>query len=254
MIPRTRRVPAAASIPDVQHEVYPEFFSSAERAYRHWMYGRTVEAARLVVTLSEFSADSLRRHLGVPAAKIRVVPPGVDLERFRPGASARLPFLFYPANFWPHKNHARLFEAFGRLRIRWPGLTLVLTGAGHAGMTLPDGVVTRGLVSDSELVRLYQTASALVFPSLWEGFGLPAVEAMACECPVVVSRAGSLPEVCGEAARYVDPRSTGDIANGIEEVLRNPTGLADAGRRRAMRFALEASVRAHDTLYGELVA
>jgi len=113
--------------------------------------------------------------------------------------------------------------------------------------------VSRGLVSDDELVRLYQTASATVFPSLWEGFGLPPVEAMACGCPVVVSRGTSLPEVCGDAARYVDPLSPGDIASGIEDVLGNPAGLVEAGRRRAAQLTLEACVRAHDAVYGELL-
>ena len=122
-------------------------------------------------------------------------------------------------------------------------LTLVLTGAGHDGRTLPEGVVSRGLVSDDELVRLYQTASATVFPSLWEGFGLPPVEAMACGCPVVVSRGTSLPEVCGDAARYVDPLSPGDIASGIEDVLRNPVGLVEAGRAEG-RAAHARGVRA----------
>jgi len=129
----------------------------------------------------------------------------------------------------------------------------VLTGAGHGGLALPEGVVSRGLVSDDDLVRLYQTASATVFPSLWEGFGLPPVEAMACGCPVVVSRGTSLPEVCGDAARYVDPLSPADIASGIEDVLRNPAGLVEAGRRRAALFTLEACVRAHDAVYGELL-
>lgn len=253
MIPDSPGIPSAVSIPDVQHEVHPEFFSRPERAYRSWMYARTANAARIVVTMSAFSADSLVRHLGVQAAKIRVIPHGVDPERFHPGSSPREPFLLYPANFWPHKNHARLFEAFARVRERRRDLTLVLTGAGHAGRALPDGVVSRGLVSDAELVKLYQTASALVFPSLWEGFGLPPVEAMACGCPVVVSRGTSLPEVCGEAARYVDPLSAADVASGIEDVLRNPAGLVDAGRLRAGQLTLETCVRAHDAVYGELV-
>jgi glycosyltransferase involved in cell wall biosynthesis len=254
MVPPVTRVPTAVTIADVQHEVHPEFFSRTERLYRRWMYARSAEATRIVVTLSDFSAHSLVSRLGLPAAKIRVIPPGVDAERFRPGTAPREAFLLYPANFWPHKNHARLFAAFARVRVSRPDLTLVLTGAGHGGLRLPQGVVSRGLVSDDELVRLYQTASATVFPSVWEGFGLPAVEAMACGCPVVASRAASLPEVCGDAARYVDPLSPEDIAIGIEDVLRNPAGLIEAGLRRAARFTLEACVRAHDAVYGELVA
>jgi glycosyltransferase involved in cell wall biosynthesis len=254
MIPRVVRTPTAVSIPDVQHEVHPEFFSGPERLYRRWMYARTAAAARIVITMSEFSANSLVHRLDLPVKKIRVIPHGVDAGRFQPGTEEREPFLLYPANFWPHKNHARLFEAFARVRARRPEVTLVLTGAGHAGRALPDGVVSRGLVSDNELVRLYQTASATVLPSLWEGFGLPALESMACGCPVVASRGSSLPEVCEDGARYVDPLSPDDIANGIEDALRNPAGLVEAGRRRAAQLTLEACVRAHDAVYGELLA
>jgi glycosyltransferase involved in cell wall biosynthesis len=254
MIPRTVSIPSAVTIADVQYEIHPEFFSRAERRYRRWMYPRTTDAARIVITLSGFSAGSLMSHLGVPAGKIRVIPLGVDPDRFHPGAAPREPFLLYPANFWPHKNHARAFEALARVREHRPEVTLVLTGAGHDGLTLPEGVVSRGLVSDDELARLYQTASATVFPSLWEGFGLPPIEAMACGCPVVVSNVASLPEVCADAARYVDPLSARDIASGIEDVLRNPAGLVEAGRRRAAQLTLEACVRAHDAVYGELLA
>jgi glycosyltransferase involved in cell wall biosynthesis len=114
--------------------------------------------------------------------------------------------LLYPARGWPHKNHAMLFEAWQLLRTRRPELELVLTGAHPDELpTPPPGVQVRGLVSRSELVDLYGRAAALVFPSRYEGFGLPLLEAMATGCPVAAARAGSLPEVVGDAGVLFDP-------------------------------------------------
>jgi glycosyltransferase involved in cell wall biosynthesis len=125
----------------------------------------------------------------------------------------------------------------------------VLTGVGHDPSALPDGVETRGGVSTDELVALYRRASALVFPSLYEGFGLPPVEAMACGCPVATSNAGSLPEVVGDAAVLVDPRDPESIAAGVLEALTRADELSQAGLARAATFTWEATARAHDRVY-----
>src|SRR5207302_5019140 len=138
----------------------------------------------------------------------------------------RQPFLLYPANPWPHKNHARLYEALALVRRDRPELRLVLTGSGHAA-ELPDGVESRGRVSFDELVTLYRTASALVFPSLYEGFGLPPLAATACGCPVAASAATSLPEVCGDAGQHLDPLAAADMAGAIAAVLHDPAGFVD---------------------------
>src|SRR5205823_2212382 len=142
---------------------------------------------------------------------------------FTPNGRAREPFLLYPANWWPHKNHERLLEAFAAVRRERPEVRLVLTGSDHPG-GLPQGVSSLGRVSDERLADLYRSAAALVFPSLYEGFGLPPLEALACGCPVAVSRAGALPEVCGDAAVYFDPTAVEDIARGIADVLERPPG------------------------------
>jgi glycosyltransferase involved in cell wall biosynthesis len=113
----------------------------------------------------------------------------------------------------------------------------------------PDGVECRGAVSTAELVSLYQRASALVFPSLYEGFGLPPVEAMACGCPVAASSAGSLPEVVGDAAILFDPHDPASIAAGALEALARADDLRARGLERATRFTWEATARAHDRVY-----
>ena len=127
------------------------------------------------------------------------------------------------------------------------------TARAHRGRArparLPTGVEALGGVSADELVSLYRRAAALVFPSLYEGFGLPPVEAMACGCPVAASSAGALPEVVGDAAVLFDPRDPEAIAAGIDEALDRADELAGLGIARAARFTWEATARAHDRVY-----
>ncbi len=249
MIPPVTEPPAVSSVLDVQHEELPEFFSFGERAYRKLVYGWTLRRSRLVVTISHHGARTLVERLGVPEERIRPIHLGIDHARFRPGDEERGDFLLYPALGWPHKNHARLFEAFAMLRKSRPQLELVLTG--YEGST-PAGVRALGRVSGDELARLYRTASALVFPSLYEGFGQPPLEAMACGCPVACSSAASLPEVCGEAARLFDPRSVEEMIDAVEEVLLHSATWRERGLRHAAGFTWEATARAHDEVYREL--
>jgi glycosyltransferase involved in cell wall biosynthesis len=251
MIPRIERPPAVSSVLDLQHEGLPEFFSRSERAYRKLVYGWTVRKSRLVITISEHAARTLAERLDVPEEKLRPIHLGIDHERFRPGPEEREPFLLYPALGWPHKNHPLLFEALALLRRTYPELELVLTGYEGAA---PEGVRVVGRVLPDELARLYRTASALVFPSLYEGFGQPPLEAMACGCPVAASNVTSLPEVCGDAARFFNPRSAEAIAVAVEDVLAHPDEWRRKGFARAAQFTWEATARAHDDVYAELLA
>jgi glycosyltransferase involved in cell wall biosynthesis len=191
----------------------------------------------------------LIERLGLEPARVRAIHLGIDHERFRPGEEEREDFLLYPALGWPHKNHARLFEAFALLRARRSGLRLVLTG--YAG-SVPDGAEARGRVPADELLSLYRRAAALVFPSLYEGFGQPPLEAMACGCPVACSNAASLPEVVGDAARLFDPDSVEDMAAAVEEVLDHPDEWRRRGLERATLFSWDACARAHEEVYREL--
>jgi len=205
-----------------------------------------------VIVNSAFVRDRAVEKLGLDPGRIRIIAFGIDHARFAPGGEPREPFLLYPARPWPHKNHARLFEAFAVLRRERPELKLVLTGGGHSG-TVPDGVEVRGHVSADELAELYQRAAALVFPSLYEGFGQPPLEAMACGCPVACSDAGSLPEICGDAARLFDPRDVNAIAVAVGDVLDDPEPWRQRGLARAAEFTWERSARAHEAVYRELL-
>jgi glycosyltransferase involved in cell wall biosynthesis len=252
MLPTVERPPPATTVLDLQHESFPQFFSRAERAYRQVVYGWTVRRSRLLVAISEHVKATLVEQLGVAPERVRVIYLGVDLERFTPGGGPREPFLLYPANRWRHKNHDRLFQAFALVRRERPDLRLVLTGTGHDREPLPAGVESRGRVDDAELIRLYRSASALVFPSLYEGFGQPPIEAMACGCPVVVSNVTALPEVCGEAARYFDPTSPEQMAAAVLAVLDDPSELVRRGLERARLFTWDDCARRHDAVYREL--
>jgi glycosyltransferase involved in cell wall biosynthesis len=252
MLPRVEQPPGAATIHDLQHELYPRFFPRAELAYRRIVYGWTVRRSRIVIAISEHARGALLERYRLAPDRVRAIHLGIDHSRFRPDGRPREPFLLYPANRWPHKNHERLFEAFALVRGERPELRLVLTGTGHASAPLPPGVESRGRVPDEELVELYRSAAALVFPSLYEGFGLPPLEAMACACPVACSNATSLPEVCGGAAELFDPSSPEDLASAVLRVLSEPEGYASRGLSRARQFTWEACARAHEVIYREL--
>jgi glycosyltransferase involved in cell wall biosynthesis len=246
------RTPSAVTLHDLQHLDLPALFSRAERAFRAVAYHRSLRGATLVVCPSAFVAGRAAELLGLDPGGLRVIHHGLDHSRFSPGGDPREPFLLYPARRWPHKNHARLFDAFALLRKNRPELRLVLTGGGEA-RGLPAGVEALGIVSGDELVSLYRRASALVFPSVYEGFGQPPLEAMACACPVACSNAASLPEVCGDAARLFAPEEPAEIAAAVEDVLVDPLPWVERGLARAAGFTWERAAAAHEAVYRELL-
>lgn len=237
---------------DVLHLDHPELLPATLRLFRRLGYDRAARNANRVIVISEFVRERAIDRLGLDPERVTVIPLGIAHDRLVPGVDAREPLLLYPARLWPHKNHARLFEAFTRLRRGRPELRLVLTGGGHEGAALPEGVESRGLVSDDELARLYRRAACLVFPSLYEGFGLPPLEAMACGCPVAASRAGAIPETCGDAAVLFDAYDPAAIAVGIEEALARADELRARGLEHAALFTWEATAQAHDEVYRRL--
>jgi glycosyltransferase involved in cell wall biosynthesis len=249
-LPRTP-LPKVVTLVDVQHLDLPELFSRAERAFRAAVWHRSVRRADRVIAISEFVRDRAVDALGLDPERIRVVPLGLDHERLRPGGGAREPFLLYPARRWKHKNHERLLDAFAQLRRERPELRLVLTGGGDFP-AMPDGVEVRGHIATDELVSLLQRASAVVFPSLYEGFGMPPLEAMACGCPVACSNTASLPEVVGDAARLFDPRDPDAIAAAVRDVLDDPATWIERGLARAALFSWDETARLTDAVYSEL--
>ena len=246
MIPRVATPPTVVTVLDLQHEFLPQFFSRGELAYRRAVYGWSIRRSRLVVTISGHAARAVVERYSVPESRVRPIHLGLDHTVFRPGDDARGQFLVYPARAWPHKNHERLFVAFAELRRRHPDLELLLTA--YEGET-PPGVRSLGHVSRDELVGLYRTAAGLVFPSLYEGFGQPPLEAMACGCPVASSDAAALPEVCGDGARLFDPTSVEAMVEAVEDILARPDDWRARGLARAAGFSWEKTARAHDDAY-----
>ncbi|MBA2641391.1 MAG: glycosyltransferase family 4 protein [Actinobacteria bacterium] len=251
-IPRAR-LPKVITLQDVQHLDLPELFSASRRAFRRRAYDRAAQTADAVIVTSEFVRGRALETLGLDAERVHVIPLGIDHALFHPTEEPREPFLLYPARPWPHKNHGRLMQAFSLLRAELPELRLVLTGGGLEQLEpIPAGVERLGIVPLEELATLYRRAACLVFPSLYEGFGLPPLEAMACGCPVAASNAGAVPEICGPAAVLFDPMSVDAIATGVREALALADELREEGIARAAGFTWENTARRHDAIYRDV--
>ena len=253
-VPRPARNQAMVqTLLDVQHLDLPHLFSRAELAFRARYYEGAARRADSVITISEFARQRMVELLGLDPAKIHVAHLAVDADAFTPFTGEREPFVLYPARGWPHKNHARLVEAMAIVRTSHPELRLVLTGGGLDALgALPDWVDSRGLVDRRELLSLYRSASVLAFPSLYEGFGLPPLEAMASGLPVAASDAGSIPEVVGDAAELFDPLDPASIADGIMRALGRSADLTVAGLERVRQFSWVQCRDVHARVYQEV--
>jgi glycosyltransferase involved in cell wall biosynthesis len=261
-IPRVAGAARVVSLNDVQHHELPEFFSPPERRFRTFAYDRAARRADHVLTLSEHARGQIVERLGIPPEGVTAIHCAVDHDRFSPqpdehdaALSAELPerFLLYPANLWPHKNHERLLRAFAAAGVE--DLHLILTGQTY-GRPLPGPPNPRvrhlGHLPFAQLPALYRRATALVFPSLFEGFGMPLVEAMACGCPVAASDRGAIAEVCGDAALAFDPTSEEAIAGAIRRVVDDDAlreRLRVAGLERAAQFRWDDVAARHVAVY-----
>lgn len=245
-------------IHDIQHREIPENFSLFQTFYRRLTYELPAKKADAVVVISQATKTSVERFLGIPPERISIIYPGIDHTFFTPHRNQPLNkpadnFLYYPARGLAHKNHAILFRAVELVQKSIPQLKLVLTGADQDFLgKLPDFVIHEGHVSRERVRELYWGATAVVFPSLFEGFGFPPLEAMASGCPVVVSSAGSLPEVCADAAVIVDPTSPESIAEGIKEALTRPETYINKGLKQAKKFDWDGAAQQYVELFTNL--
>lgn len=237
------------------------------RLYRKVSVPLSVSASDLVVTVSEFSRGEIVEELSVDKDRVRVVYNGVDEAFFQdgPGGSLDLPssYVLYVGAANPRKNVEGVIAAFESYRRRHDtDLALVLIGPenklAYADTAVEDvdHVHRLGYVSRPELVSAYRDADLFLFPSFYEGFGLPPLEAMACGTPVVAGRTSALPEILGEAAEFVDPNSTADIRRGMERVLCDETHRAElvkSGRRRASEFSWKTATEQLLEVFDEAV-
>jgi glycosyltransferase involved in cell wall biosynthesis len=263
--------PSVVTIHDCIHLLFPQYLPRMAWTYARFMMGSALKKSALVFTVSEASrADILRFYPWANPERVQVVPNALDealleepepeeMERVKERYQIRGRFVLYAGNIKPHKNLERLIAAFGLLKQQGghEDVKLLIIGdevnryaalrRSVERMGVRPDVRFFGFVPDRTLAALYRLASVFAFPSLYEGFGLPPLEAMACGTPVVTSRISSLPEVVGDAAVLVDPYSVEDIAEGLARVLGDREvrdRLVERGLLRVKSFSWERSVSA----------
>lgn len=256
------------------HDVLPLKFPSQYRLQHYYFkvaLPRLANRSAAIVTDSESTRQDLHRHLGIPFERIHVIHPGVD-QRFQAAAShlrnktasdrhALKEFFLIVGASYPHKNISRALQAFRTLQAELPHFKLVIAGgrppyherlkreARQLGAT---NITFLNYVSTSQLASLYGTARALLYPSLYEGFGLPPLEAMMCGCPVIAGNTSSVPEVCGDAAYYVDPSKEESLAKAMLLLATDEDAgrlLREKGWQRVQSFSWERTAR---QIYGVL--
>jgi glycosyltransferase involved in cell wall biosynthesis len=259
-------VPVVSLVHDLQYLVYPEFFEPADRVQRDRHFRQVCRVASRLVCVSEYTRASVLEHSGLAPERVVAIPSAPHRRLAEPArrgeaeagervlAGLRLSrggYLLYPANFWRHKNHELLLTAYGIYRAAHPqaDLKLVLTGAPSARrdelreavrrMGLADWVIFAGYLPDEDFAALLAGSAAMFFPSLFEGFGMPVLEAMAAGVPVACGKLTSLPEVAGDAALLFDPRRPAEMVAAMERLAGEPAWRdewIERGRRRVANF------------------
>jgi glycosyltransferase involved in cell wall biosynthesis len=272
---------AVVTIHDCIHLRFPQYLPHQRLGY---VYARTslwiaTHRASRVLTVSETSKRDILKYFRVPASKIDVIynaiderlgeaPTAAETAQVRERYQLNDPFVLYAGNIKPHKNLERLIEAFNTLRRGGlENVKLLIIGDEISKYATLRRAVHRhklhkhvrffGFVSDKTLASLYRLASVFVFPSLYEGFGLPPLEAMAAGTPVITSNVSSLPEVVGDAAILIDPYEPDEIAAAMRRVLTEPglrEDLRDRGLARVKHFSWDRSVRRVREIYAEVLA
>ena len=258
LLPWTAR-PSVMTVHDLIFERYPEHHTAANRTFLRVAMPLFVRRADAIIAVSRHTKRDILELYRTPPHKIHVVEEGIE-GRFRPVAeeevrpvmerhSIRRPYLLMVGTLEPRKNHALAFEALARLKAAGWRHRLVVAGSrgwlfdsvrsNVERLQLSDDVIFTGRVPDADLPAMYSGADCLLMPSLYEGFGIPVLEAMACGTPVVCSAASSLPEVAGPAARYIESMTGEGLAETVRQLLSNPQAAARMraeGLRRAARF------------------
>ena len=262
--PRPIKVPSVVMIHDIQEKYYPQFFTKKVLFDREFYYDPSTHIADQVITISNFTKESIVKHHGVAPDKISVAYHSLNenymdqLDLTSPEFDLPQKFVFYPANRWLHKNHDNLLKAL--VLLKQSGLIVDCIFTGHDSSEgyplkekvseygLQDQIRVFGYLTDQNIQHLYRTATMLCFPSLFEGFGMPILEAMSLGCPVACSNSTSIPEVAGNAALLFDGDDPGDIANAIlklwdDESLR--VSLVRRGIAQADKFTTRDTAAKH---------
>ena len=246
--PVRTRTPLVVTVHDIAVFRHPEAFPRWTRAYSRVVVPRVLRAAKLVLAVSEFTASELETVLGVPRDRIRVTPNAADATFTPDGPRSDGDYVLAVGTLEPRKNLARTIEATARL-----GLEVRVVGARGWGGVEAQGAHVRwlGEISDEALAREYRGALCVAYLSLYEGFGIPVLEAMACGTPVVTARGGATEEVAGGAAVLADALDVASIAAGIEEASARADELRRRGLERARRYSWDETARLTLTAYRE---
>jgi glycosyltransferase involved in cell wall biosynthesis len=249
-VPLKSRLPIVVTVHDLSHALFPSQRGPEVSKRLTEREKRATKIAKIVIVPSEATKKDLVKVYGVDPGKIVAIPEAQE-ALFRPLHIPRKDFLLFVGTLSPRKNLERLLTAYSRLpislRARFP---LYIAGAPGWNLKSFEETVLRlklgnslnllGFVPDPELLRLYNEATAMVWPPLHEGFGIPILEAFACGCPVVTSKASSMPEAAGDAALYIDPKSISSILSGLTRILESESlrkSLAEKGLKQARKFS-----------------
>ncbi len=268
---------AVVTIHDLIHLRFPELFSSFQRAYSYGMILHAVRDAQYIITDSEFTKHDILRSFRVREEKIVPIHLGVserfrqkhtssEAEDFRSRFQLERPYVLFVGNTKPHKGLEVLLDAFKKALRIFPDIDLVIVGGtlNHEGVDwlntgvseISGRIKTLGRLADDDVMLAYNAAEMLVLPSLYEGFGLPALEAMACGIPVVISKAASLPEVVGNAAMICESGNVDEFADAIVCLLREPDlrkNMIEKGRERSRLFSWRTTAQKTMEIYEKVM-
>jgi glycosyltransferase involved in cell wall biosynthesis len=255
------------TVHDVRVKVFPETFSKGTRAYYEFLYSATLHRVDRIITVSEFSKNEIIKYFPETKNKITVIYEAIDTNKFKFLNLPREKQILMLGAIAKHKNVLNILKAFS-LAVNEIPHKLIIVGSKDSGLPIEeevnevlekipsDRVIFTGKLSDEEIIELYNKSEFFVFPSLYEGFGFPPLEAMACGCPVIVSYISSLPETVGDAGLFVDPYKLEDIANKMVLMASNQElrdELREKGFERVKNFSWSKAAKEHVDVFKEVL-
>ncbi|WP_420223952.1 glycosyltransferase family 4 protein [Pigmentiphaga litoralis] len=255
------RLKSVVTVHDLTHL---RFYSAKHRLYYDWVLKHLYRRCERIVCVSEYTKAEFCAWSRFPHSRVNVVYNGIS-ERFltnKVEADLGFPYVLYPGNYRPYKNLDRLFQAYSGSRLPGEGVKLVLTGSGSESLLatakrlrISDHVVFAGFVPEERLAELYRGSLAVAFVSLYEGFGLPLLEAMASDVPAVTSNVSAMPEIAGDAAIIVDPYAADEIIHGLHEAVFNSERrhqISERAKERLRKFSWDSSAVKMANIFDDL--